>query len=91
MRSRQQPQPRPRVNEITLKSEPLKVERKYFEFVLRENSRGRFLRIIEEGGRTFTGIIIPSAGLRDFQRMLGEMLQAADALPTSRRAKADTD
>ena len=46
-------------NEDTLKSETLQIERKTFVLTLKENPRGRFLRITEDvGGRRDT-IIIP--------------------------------
>ena len=39
-------------NEETLKTEKLQIERKSFAFALKENPRGRFLRITEDvGGR----------------------------------------
>ena len=41
-------QPRPPVNEDTLKSAEIQIERKNFVFTLKENPRGRFLRITEE-------------------------------------------
>jgi hypothetical protein len=44
-------------------SEQVQVERKLFTFELRENPRGRFLRLTEDvGGRRDT-IIIPAVGL----------------------------
>ena len=43
--------------------------------------RGRFLRIIGENGRHSDSIIIPSAGLEDFRKLLGEMANAAEELP----------
>jgi hypothetical protein len=44
-------------------SEQVQVERKLFTFELRENPRGRFLRVTEDvGGRRDT-IIIPAVGL----------------------------
>ncbi len=44
-------------------NEQVQVERKLFSFELRENPRGRFLRVTEDvGGRRDT-IIIPAAGL----------------------------
>lgn len=49
--SQHQSPPRPPVNEDTLKSGQMQVERKTFTFLLKENPRGRFLRIIEENGR----------------------------------------
>jgi hypothetical protein len=45
-------QPKPQVQEDTLKSETIQIERKTFVFTLKENPRGRFLRITEDvGGR----------------------------------------
>jgi hypothetical protein len=73
--------PRPPVNADTLKSEHVQVERKTFVFLLKENPRGRFLRIIEESGRVSNSIIIPSAGLREFQKLLDEMLKASSEMP----------
>ena len=47
-------------------SERISIERKQFYFDLKENPRGRFLRITEDvGGRRDT-IIIPSTGLAAF-------------------------
>jgi hypothetical protein len=74
-------QPKPPVQEDTLKSEEIQIERKAFVFTLKENPRGRFLRITEDvGGRRDT-IIIPAPGLEDFKRMLDEMVKASDELP----------
>jgi hypothetical protein len=73
--------PRPPVNEDTLKSDKVQIERKVFVFALKENPRGRFLRITEDvGGRRDT-IIIPAPGLEDFKRLLDEMVKAAAELP----------
>ena len=72
---------KPPVAEDTLKSEKIQIERKTFVFTLKENPRGRFLRITEDvGGRRDT-IIIPAPGLEDFRRLLEEMAQAAADLP----------
>jgi hypothetical protein len=74
-------QSKPPVNEDTLKSEKIQIERKTFVFTLKENSRGRFLRITEDvGGRRDT-IIIPSTGLEDFKKLLDEMLKVSGELP----------
>jgi hypothetical protein len=54
------------VQEDTILSSQLQVERKMFTFTLKENPRGRFLRITEDvGGRRDT-VIIPSTGLEEF-------------------------
>jgi len=74
-------QPKPPVNEDTLKSEKLQIERKMFLLTLKENPRGRFLRITEDvGGRRDT-IIIPSTGLEDFKKLLEDMVKASNEIP----------
>ena len=74
-------QPKPPVNEDTLKSDKIQIERKTFLFTLKENPRGRFLRITEDvGGRRDT-IIVPSTGLEDFKKLLDEMVKASNELP----------
>ena len=73
--------PKPPVNEETLRSDKVQIERKTFLFALKENPRGRFLRITEDvGGRRDT-IIIPAPGLDDFKRLLDEMVRAATETP----------
>ena len=72
---------KPPVNEETLKSAKIQIERKTFVLALKENLRGRFLRITEDvGGRRDT-IIIPAPGLEDFRKLLDEMLQASAETP----------
>ena len=74
-------QPRQPVNEDTLKSEKIQIERKTFVLTLKENPRGRFLRITEDvGGRRDT-IIIPSTGLDDFKKLLEEMVKTSNEIP----------
>jgi len=77
--------PKPPSNEDTIKSDKVQIERKTFVFLLKENPRGRFLRIIEESGRVSNSIIIPSAGLREFQKLLEEMLKASNELPPEKK------
>src|SRR5947199_8467538 len=73
--------PKPPVNEETLRSDKVQIERKTFVFTLKENPRGKFLRITEDvGGRRDT-IIIPAPGLDDFKRLLDDMVQAANETP----------
>jgi hypothetical protein len=57
------------------------VERKVFHFCLRENDRGRFLRIIEVVGGRHEMIIIPTTGLSEFKRVLEAMIKAAEEIP----------
>ena len=74
-------QPRPPVQEDTLKSEKIQIERKTFVLTLKENPRGRFLRITEDvGGRRDT-IIIPSTGLEEFKKLLEDMVKTSDEIP----------
>lgn len=73
--------PRPFVQEDTLKSEHVQIERKSFLLTLKENPRGRFLRISEEVGGKRNGIIVPATGLHEFKRLLDEMVAAASAIP----------
>ena len=73
--------PKPPVNEDTLRAEKVQIERKTFQFTLKENPRGRFLRITEDvGGRRDT-IIIPAPGLEEFKKLLDEMVKASAAIP----------
>src|SRR5437660_10443198 len=73
--------PKPPSNEETLRSDKVQIERKTFLFALKENPRGRFLRITEDvGGRRDT-IIIPAPGLDDFKKLLDEMVRAASETP----------
>lgn len=60
-----------------LLSEQVQVERKFFTLDLRENQRGRFLRITENvGGRRDT-IVIPSTGLEQIREILDHAIQAS--------------
>ena len=73
--------PKPPVNEETLKTDRIQIERKTFVFALKENPRGRFLRITEDvSGRRDT-IIIPAPGLEDFRKILESMVRASEEAP----------
>jgi hypothetical protein len=73
--------PRPSANEETLKTEKIQIERKTFVFALKENPRGRFLRITEDvSGRRDT-IIIPAPGLEEFRKILDDMVRASGEAP----------
>ena len=73
--------PKPLVQEDTLRAETIQIERKSFQFTLKENPRGRFLRITEDvGGRRDT-IIIPAPGLDDFKKLLDAMVKASAEIP----------
>jgi hypothetical protein len=73
---------RPGPQEETIKTERIQIERKAFVFALKENPRGRFLRITEDvSGRRDT-IIIPAPGLEEFRRVLDEMVKTSANQPT---------
>jgi len=56
-------------------SDRIQIERKQFFFDLKENPRGRFLRITEDvGGRRDT-IIIPSTGLQEFLDVINRAIK----------------
>jgi hypothetical protein len=74
-------QPKPPVQEDTLKSATIQIERKTFVFTLKENPRGRFLRITEDVGGRRDIIIIPSTGLEEFKKLLEEMVKASNEIP----------
>ena len=59
----------------------MQIERKKFVLILKENPRGRLLRIIEEGGGHNASIIIPSTGLAEFKKLLDEMIRTSNELP----------
>jgi len=53
-----------------LLSERIRIERKIFSFSLRENSRGRFLRITEDVAGRRDSIVIPVTGLDDIRDVI---------------------
>lgn len=74
--------PKPPVVEETLKTEKIQIERKSFQLTLKENPRGRFLRITEDvNGRRDT-IIIPSTGLEEFKKILDDMVKVSAETPS---------
>jgi hypothetical protein len=62
--------------DVVLKSENVAVERKNFIFDLRENPRGRFLRITEDANGRRDSIVIPAPGLEDIRRVLDVIIAA---------------
>ncbi|MGZ5528827.1 MAG: RNA-binding protein [Limisphaerales bacterium] len=72
---------RPRVDEDTIKTETIQIERKTFILTLKENPRGRFLRITEDVNGRRDNVIIPSTGLEEFSKILTAMAQAASQSP----------
>ena len=69
-----------------LAAQELQIERKRFFATLKENSSGRFLRLTEVAGDKSNTIIIPASGLRNFSKLLGEMMMAAEGMPPKQSA-----
>ena len=68
-------QPRPQVVEDTLKSGEIQIERKNFVFTLKENPRGRFLRITEDvGGRRDT-VMLSAPVFKEFLEALERLIE----------------
>ena len=63
--------------DVVLKSENIAVERKNFISDLRENPRGRFLRITEDANGRRDSIVIPAPGLEEFRRVLDDIISAS--------------
>lgn len=73
--------PKPAVVEELIRSEKIQIERKTFILTLKENPRGRFLRITEDvGGRRDT-IIVPATGLEDFSKIVADMVKTSAETP----------
>ncbi|MEW6303966.1 MAG: RNA-binding protein [Verrucomicrobiota bacterium] len=63
------------VPEDTIKHVKLQVERKTFILTLKENPRGRFLRITEDVNGRRDSIIVPGSGLDEFLKAVEEMVK----------------
>ena len=66
--------------ETQLQRYSISVERKHLMFDVSENSRGRFLRIIEEVSGRRNTIIIPLTGIIDFRDALNEIIKFSKTL-----------
>ena len=75
------PIPKPPVAEETLKTEKVQIERKTFVFTLKENPRGRFLRITEDVNGRRDAIIVPTTGLQNFKTALESMIKTSEENP----------
>ena len=74
-----------RTKELTvdtpLQTNSIRVERKHITFDLRENPRGRFLRITEEVSGRRDAIIVPVTGLEDFRAAIEKVIEHNKTLP----------
>lgn len=59
-------------------SERIQVERKLFYFDLKENERGRFLRITEDVNGRRDAIVVPVSGLEAFRSVLDRIIDGLD-------------
>jgi hypothetical protein len=64
--------------EDTISSRELTIERKHFIIELRENERGRFLKITEAAHGRRNSVIIPSTGLDECEDKLDEVLSEGE-------------
>jgi predicted ATP-grasp superfamily ATP-dependent carboligase len=67
---------------MRLQNHSIRVERKHFTFDLKENPRGKFLRITEEVNGRYDAIIIPLTGVEQFRDALNEVIKFSKTLPT---------
>ncbi len=72
---------RPAAAEDSLKTERIQIERKTFVLALKENPRGRFLRITEDVGGRRDSIIIPATGLEDLRRVIDDLARICRETP----------
>lgn len=81
--------PKQQTQEETIKLDKIQIERKTFVLALKQNPRGRFLRITEDvNGRRDT-IIIPAPGLEDFRRLIDDMVRISAETPEAPVAPDD--
>lgn len=63
-------------------SEQVQIERKLFTFNLKENPRGRFLRVTEDVGGRRDAVIFPSSGLKQVKEILDRVIKADTENPS---------
>ena len=61
-----------------IQSKQLQIERKSFQIELRENDRGKFLRVTEEAHGRRNTIIVPSTGVHEFTAAIAEVLAGSE-------------
>lgn len=67
--------------ENILASQEMQVERKHLMVEVRENDRGRFLRITETAHGRRNAVIIPSTGISEFTSAITSVLSDAEKRP----------
>ncbi len=63
-----------RTDEKTLARRELQIERKQLSIEIRENFRGRFLRITEKCGGKTNVVIVPDTGINEFNTALDAVI-----------------
>ncbi len=66
-----------------IEAKEVQIERKHFYVELRENDRGKFLRITEEAHGRRNTIIVPSTGVEEFTAAISEVLAGRRSLENS--------
>ena len=66
-----------RTDEKTLARREVQIERKQLTVEIRENFRGRFLRITERCGGKTNVVIIPDTGIHEFNAVLDAVIVEA--------------
>lgn len=79
---------RPGLPEQTLASFDLLIEGKSIRLAVKENVRGRFVRVTEASYGKMNSIIIPIAGLRDFKKLLDETVKVVEETPATEQPSA---
>jgi hypothetical protein len=64
-----------------IETRELQIERKHFYVELRENDRGKFLRVTEEAHGRRNTIIVPSTGVEEFTAAIAEVVDSVERAP----------
>jgi len=62
----------------------VQIEHKEFVLTLKENVRGRFLRIVEHNNDWVTSIMVPDSGLEVFYGVVERMVEADKEFPPAK-------
>mmetsp|Transcript_82300 Transcript_82300/g.133559 ORF Transcript_82300/g.133559 Transcript_82300/m.133559 type:complete len:219 (-) Transcript_82300:496-1152(-) len=74
------------VEDLDLRRATLQIEQKRIFLNLRENVRGRYLRIAEVTGNNRSTIIVPSSGLLQFRALLDDFIENDSAVVMGQQA-----
>lgn len=77
-------------NDVELVCKTLQVEHKLFYFDLKENPRGRYLKISEKTSATRSTIIVPSSGISWFLDLFNYYVNSEDHELFSKELQLDT-